>query len=81
MPSLSFHVLSGHKNSDFSKLAPRLKSALNHGFVGLPRGYVLSTVEPPVSGHPRDQKKCPLKRGVHLREDKNVVFVCGWDDA
>ena len=39
------------------------------------------TVEPPGSGHPRDQKKCLLKRGVHLREVKNVVFVCGWDHA
>ena len=34
------------------------------------------TVEPPVSGHPRDQKKCPFKRGVRLWEVKNVVFVC-----
>ena len=38
-----------------------------------------STVEPPVSRHPRNQKKCLLKRGVHLQEVKNVVFVCGWD--
>ena len=22
------------------------------------------------------RKKCPLKRGVHLKEVKNVVFVC-----
>ena len=36
-----------------------------------------NTVEPPVSGHPRHQKNCLLKRGVHLREVKNVVFVCG----
>ena len=35
-----------------------------------------SAVEPPVSGHPRDQKKCPFKRGVLLWEVKNVVFVC-----
>ena len=34
------------------------------------------TVEPPISGHPRDQKKCPLKRGVRLWEVKNVVSVC-----
>ena len=27
-----------------------------------------TTVEPPVSGHPQDQKKCPLKRGFRLRE-------------
>ena len=33
------------------------------------------TVEPPVSGHPRDQKKCPFKRGVRLWEVKNVLFV------
>ena len=36
-------------------------------------------VEPPVSGHPRDQKKCPLKSGVHLWEVKNAVFVCSWE--
>ena len=42
---------------------------------------VTNTVEPPVSGHPRARKKYPLKRGVHLREVKNVVFVCGWDHA
>ena len=23
--------------------------------------------------------ECPLRRGVHLCEVKNVVFVCGWD--
>ena len=34
------------------------------------------TVEPPVSGQPRDQIKCPFKRGVRLWEVKNVVFVC-----
>ena len=33
------------------------------------------TVKAPVSGHPRDKKKCPLKRGVCLWEVKNVVFV------
>ena len=22
--------------------------------------------------------KCPLRRGVHLWEVKNAVFVCGW---
>ena len=33
------------------------------------------TVEPPVGGNPRDQKKCPFKRGVRLWEVKNVVFV------
>ena len=27
-----------------------------------------NTVEPLVSGHPRDQKKCPLTRGVRLWE-------------
>ena len=32
-------------------------------------------VKPPVSGHPRDQKKRPLKRGAHLWEVKNVAFV------
>ena len=41
-----------------------------------------STVEPPVSGHPWDQKKCLLiRRGVRLWEVKNVVFVCGLDNA
>ena len=35
------------------------------------------TVKPPVSGHPRDQKKCLHKRGVRLWEVKNVVFVWG----
>ena len=30
----------------------------------------------PISGHPRDQKKCLFKRGVRLWEVKNVVFVC-----
>ena len=34
------------------------------------------TVKPPVSRHPQDQKKWPLKRGVCLWEVKNVVFVC-----
>ena len=49
----------------------------------------LHTVKPPltdtsrwrtplVSGHPRDQKKWPLKRGVRLWEVKSVVFVCSW---
>ena len=33
-----------------------------------------STVKPPVSGHSRDQKKWPLKRGVRFWEVKNVVF-------
>ena len=37
------------------------------------------TEEPPVSGHPRDQKKCPLNRGVRLWEVKNIVFVCSWE--
>ena len=37
-----------------------------------------ATVEP-LSGHPRDQKKCPLKRGVRLWEIKNVLFVCSWE--
>ena len=41
--------------------------------------YLFYTVKPPVSGHPLDQKKWPLKRGVHLWEVKNVVFVCGWE--
>ena len=43
----------------------------------LPRRWQL-TVEPPVSGHPRDQNKCPLKRGVRIWEVKkfNVEFVC-----
>ena len=41
-------------------------------------GNYLHTVGPPVSGH-RDQKKCPLKRGVRLWEVKNVVFVCSWE--
>ena len=36
-----------------------------------------NTVEPPINGHDREQKKALLKRG--LLEDKNVVFVCGWD--
>ena len=40
---------------------------------------ILCTVEPPISRHPRDQKKCPLKRGVRLWEVKNVVFVCNWE--
>ena len=35
--------------------------------------YTVLTVEPPVSGHPRDQKKCPFKRGARLWEVKNVV--------
>ena len=35
-----------------------------------------STDEPPVSGHPRDQKKGQYKRGVRLWEVKNVVFIC-----
>ena len=35
-----------------------------------------NTVEPPLSGHPRDHKKCPFKRGVRLWEVKNVVLVC-----
>ena len=30
---------------------------------------------------PSGPEKCLLKRGVHLREVKNVVFVCGWDHA
>ena len=37
-----------------------------------------SKVELTISGHPRDQKKCPLRRGVRLGEVKNVVFVCSW---
>ena len=37
------------------------------------------TVEPPISGHPQDQKKCPLKGGVRLWEVKNVAFVCSWE--
>ena len=39
-------------------------------------GELHVTVELPASGHRRDQKKCPLKRGVRLWEVKNVVFVC-----
>ena len=35
-----------------------------------------STVKLPISGLHWDQKKWPLKRGVHLWEVKNVVFVC-----
>ena len=41
--------------------------------------FFLGTVEPPVSEHPWDQKKCLLKRSVRLWEQvKNVVFVCSW---
>ena len=36
------------------------------------------TVEPPISGHPRDQKKNP-HRSVRLWEVKNGVFVCSWE--
>ena len=35
------------------------------------------TVEPSESGHHWNQKKCSLKRDVHLLEVKNVMFVCG----
>ena len=38
-----------------------------------------NAVKLPVSGHPRDQVKWPLKRGVRLWEVKNVVFVCSQD--
>ena len=34
-----------------------------------------STAKPPISAHPRDQKKWLLKRGVRLWEVKYVVFV------
>ena len=42
-------------------------------FLGL---KIVNTVEPPVSRHPRDQKKRPFKIGVRLWEVKNVVCVC-----
>ena len=32
-------------------------------------------VEPPVSGHPWDQKKCPIKSGVHFGR----LSVCLWE--
>ena len=32
----------------------------------------------PVSGHPRDQKKCPLKRGVRLRLKMQCLYVAGY---
>ena len=35
---------------------------------------LVSAVEPPMSGHPQEQKKCLLKRDVCLWEVKNVVF-------
>lgn len=35
--------------------------------------FCICTVEPAVSGHPRDQKKCPLKRVVCLWEVQNAV--------
>ena len=38
-----------------------------------PSGHFLDTVKPPVSRHPRGQKKCPLTRGVQLWEVKKVV--------
>ena len=37
--------------------------------------YKPFTVELPVSEHHRDPKKCPLRRGVHLWEVKNVMFM------
>ena len=36
------------------------------------------TVEPPIRGHPQDQKKCLCKRRVRVWEVKIVVFVCSW---
>lgn len=39
--------------------------------------YLFISVEPPVSGHPRDQKRGP--GDVRLWEVKNAVFVSGLD--
>ena len=54
------------------RLRPNKSESLNSLRVPLHYSKVLTTVKPSISGHPWDQKKWPLKRGVRSWE----VSVC-----
>ena len=46
----------------------------------LGKKWFWDTVEPTaMSGHPWDQRKCLLRRGVRLKA-LNAAFLCHWDD-
>ena len=75
---MSFHIFTfiSHFCSNCEKTSPEKRRRISEEFEKSKQPDIKITVEPTLSGHPRDQKKCPFKRGVRLWEVKNVVFVC-----